>query len=95
MKIGIIIIKGNCNDKSTYLLKLNENAFCRLWVSPLCPRLPDGSSEDDAVGPTAFKTSLLEYLNHYNLPILKNWIDYVKMADFSQIRYIVNFFLIP
>ncbi|XP_018336169.2 probable tyrosyl-DNA phosphodiesterase [Agrilus planipennis] len=57
-----------------------------LWVSPKCPVLPDSCKETDGVGVTAFKTNFLLYLKSYNLPILKDWIEYVKRADFSAVR---------
>lgn len=57
-----------------------------LWVSPRCPPLEKSVSEKDGESPTLFKSSLLKYLRHYNLPVVKPWIDYVKNADFSAIR---------
>lgn len=58
----------------------------RIWISPACPRLPEESSKHDGCGPTGFKTSLLTYLKHYNLPVLGSWIKRVKAADFSHLR---------
>lgn len=57
-----------------------------LWLSPACPRLPDSSSDDCGSGPTHFKTELLTYLKSYNIPCLKDWIGYVKRADFSDVK---------
>ncbi|EFA13677.2 probable tyrosyl-DNA phosphodiesterase isoform X1 [Tribolium castaneum] len=57
-----------------------------LWLSPPCPQLPETATEKSGESPTGFKSSLLNYLKHYNLPVLKPWIDYVKRADFSAVR---------
>ncbi|XP_076274213.1 tyrosyl-DNA phosphodiesterase glaikit isoform X2 [Rhynchophorus ferrugineus] len=57
-----------------------------LWVSPVCPKLPEGSTEKDGESPTGFKEHFLKYLQTYNLGILKEWIEYVKNADFSQVK---------
>lgn len=55
-------------------------------MSPNIPKLPDSSADNDGESPTAFKNALLNYLKTYNIPCLKQWIDYVKRADFSQIK---------
>lgn len=57
-----------------------------LWVSPLCPVLSSDQSEVAGDGPTNFKTSLVSYLNSYDVPVLKQWIDYIKRADFSAVK---------
>lgn len=57
-----------------------------LWVSPTCTTLPAGSSERDGESPTNFKSTLLKYLETYNLACLKGWIEHVKKTDFSQIK---------
>ncbi|XP_031342097.1 probable tyrosyl-DNA phosphodiesterase isoform X2 [Photinus pyralis] len=57
-----------------------------LWISPRCPVLDAAQSDVSGDGPTNFKTSLISYLNSYELPILKQWIDYIKRADFSAVR---------
>ncbi|KAK5643135.1 hypothetical protein RI129_006980 [Pyrocoelia pectoralis] len=57
-----------------------------LWVSPLCPVLDAAQSDVSGDGPTHFKTSLISYLNAYELPVLKQWTDYIKRADFSAVR---------
>jgi len=57
-----------------------------LWISPLCSALP--ADEPDTAGdcPTNFKASFLSYLKNYNVPVLKDWIGYVKRADFSSVK---------
>nr|XP_022901658.1 probable tyrosyl-DNA phosphodiesterase [Onthophagus taurus] len=57
-----------------------------LWVSPICPQLPEGTPEHEGGGPTGFKTSLLTYLQTYNLPILKDFLEYISKADFSSVN---------
>lgn len=57
-----------------------------LWISPALPKLPDSSADSDGDSPTAFKKTLIDYLKDYNIACLKQWIDYVKRADFSEIK---------
>lgn len=56
-----------------------------LWLSDKCPVLSDDSN-NNGESPTGFKKSLSTYLKEYKLPILKEWIDYVQKADFSNIK---------
>ncbi|XP_017775871.1 PREDICTED: probable tyrosyl-DNA phosphodiesterase [Nicrophorus vespilloides] len=57
-----------------------------LWVSPPCPKLRDDQPDYACCGPTNFKTSLLNYLKSYKLPIMEEWIAIVKRADFSKVK---------
>ncbi|XP_076011906.1 tyrosyl-DNA phosphodiesterase 1 [Genypterus blacodes] len=58
-----------------------------MWMSPLFPRLPEGSS-GASVGesPTFFKRDLLEYLESYRAPDLADWIQRIKEHDLSEAR---------
>ncbi|XP_060531183.1 probable tyrosyl-DNA phosphodiesterase isoform X2 [Cylas formicarius] len=56
-----------------------------LWLSPRCPKLEEGSSSSGE-SITGFKADLLNYLKSYSLPILNDWIGYVKNCDFSNIK---------
>ncbi|CAG9764159.1 unnamed protein product [Ceutorhynchus assimilis] len=61
----------------------------QLWISPRCPKLPDGGSAFDGESPTGFKMFLLDYLcvyNDQNVESLGQWIDRVKATDFSDIK---------
>ncbi|KAJ3650698.1 hypothetical protein Zmor_016783 [Zophobas morio] len=51
------------------------------WVSPLCRM-----SECARDSPTGFKSDLILFLKQYKLPVLGTWIDYVKRADFHDVR---------
>lgn len=57
-------------------------------MSPLFPRLPEGSSSSASAGesPTCFKRDLLEYLASYRAPQLEEWIQRIKEHDLSQAR---------
>uniref|UniRef100_A0A4W4EK37 Tyrosyl-DNA phosphodiesterase 1 n=1 Tax=Electrophorus electricus TaxID=8005 RepID=A0A4W4EK37_ELEEL len=57
-----------------------------LWMSPLYPRLPEGSPETAGESPTHFKRDLLEYLRAYRAPELAEWIDRIKEHDLSETR---------
>ncbi|KAM6981033.1 tyrosyl-DNA phosphodiesterase 1 [Aplochiton taeniatus] len=57
-----------------------------MWMSPLFPRLPEGSPEDDGESPTFFKRDLLEYLTAYRAPELSDWIQKIKEHDLSETR---------
>lgn len=57
-----------------------------LWVSPTCKPLPEGSPVTDGDSSTKFKTTLIKYLQAYNIPCLKEWIDLVKTVNFSHIK---------
>lgn len=57
-----------------------------LWVSPKLPRMPTTSKSTDGESQTGFKSDLLAYLKSYNLAILKDWIEYVENADFSNVK---------
>ncbi|XP_030639833.1 tyrosyl-DNA phosphodiesterase 1 [Chanos chanos] len=57
-----------------------------LWMSPLYPRLPEGSPETAGESPTNFKRDLLEYLEAYRAPELADWINRIKEHDLSETR---------
>ncbi|XP_027871873.1 tyrosyl-DNA phosphodiesterase 1 isoform X1 [Xiphophorus couchianus] len=57
-----------------------------MWMSPLFPRLPEGSSESSGESPTFFKRDLLEYLASYRAPELDEWIQRIKEHDLSETR---------
>ncbi|XP_041669992.1 tyrosyl-DNA phosphodiesterase 1 [Cheilinus undulatus] len=62
-----------------------------MWMSPLFPRLPKGSSESAGESPTFFKRDLLEYLASYRAPELEEWIQRIKEHDLSETRvYLVG-----
>uniref|UniRef100_UPI0037E9C4E7 tyrosyl-DNA phosphodiesterase 1 n=1 Tax=Semicossyphus pulcher TaxID=241346 RepID=UPI0037E9C4E7 len=62
-----------------------------MWMSPLFPRLPKGSSETAGESPTFFKRDLLEYLASYRAPELEEWIQRIKEHDLSETRvYLVG-----
>lgn len=87
MRIGIITAKGTYQKSIQLHLWGNVISFSfSLWVSPLCPRLPETAPASEGVGPTKFKTTLLAYLQEYKLPILNEFISYVKRADFSAVK---------
>lgn len=55
-------------------------------MSPLFPRLPEGSSASAGESPTGFKRDLLEYLASYRAPQLEEWMDRIKGHDLSEAR---------
>ncbi|KAI2654235.1 Tyrosyl-DNA phosphodiesterase 1 [Labeo rohita] len=57
-----------------------------MWMSPLYPRLPEGSPGTAGESPTNFKRDLLEYLEAYRAPELAEWIDRIKQHDLSETR---------
>ncbi|KAK3538097.1 hypothetical protein QTP70_029793 [Hemibagrus guttatus] len=57
-----------------------------LWMSPLYPRLPEGSPEMAGESPTHFRRDLLEYLHAYRAPELAEWIERIKQHDLSETR---------
>uniref|UniRef100_A0A3Q0RHI3 Tyrosyl-DNA phosphodiesterase 1 n=1 Tax=Amphilophus citrinellus TaxID=61819 RepID=A0A3Q0RHI3_AMPCI len=57
-----------------------------MWMSPLFPRLPKGSSPSAGESPTFFKRDLLEYLGSYRAPELEEWIQRIKEHDLSETR---------
>uniref|UniRef100_A0A3P8VNU0 Tyrosyl-DNA phosphodiesterase 1 n=1 Tax=Cynoglossus semilaevis TaxID=244447 RepID=A0A3P8VNU0_CYNSE len=57
-----------------------------MWMSPLFPRLPEGSSATAGESPTFFKRDLLEYLASYRAPELQEWIQRIKEHDLSETR---------
>uniref|UniRef100_A0A671YEI4 Tyrosyl-DNA phosphodiesterase 1 n=1 Tax=Sparus aurata TaxID=8175 RepID=A0A671YEI4_SPAAU len=62
-----------------------------MWMSPLFPRLPEGSSASAGESPTFFKRDLLEYLASYRAPELEPWIQQIKEHDLSETRvYLVG-----
>ncbi|XP_041841527.1 tyrosyl-DNA phosphodiesterase 1 [Melanotaenia boesemani] len=62
-----------------------------MWLSPLFPRLPKGSSASTGESPTFFKRDLLEYLASYRAPELEEWIQRIKEHDLSETRvYLVG-----
>ncbi|XP_068169730.1 tyrosyl-DNA phosphodiesterase 1 [Antennarius striatus] len=62
-----------------------------MWMSPLFPRLPEGSSATAGESPTFFKRDLLKYLVSYRAPELEEWIQRIKEHDLSETRvYLVG-----
>ncbi|XP_072895465.1 tyrosyl-DNA phosphodiesterase 1 [Hemitrygon akajei] len=57
-----------------------------IWVSPLYPRLPEGSPETAGESATGFKGDLIDYLASYRSSGLSEWIDHVKQHDLSLTR---------
>ncbi|CAG9772390.1 unnamed protein product [Ceutorhynchus assimilis] len=89
-KVGIYVYE----DESIRLVVSTANLYYEdwnnynqgLWLSPRLPKLPQGSNAKDGESITGFKSDLIAYLETYKLSILKEWLDYVKNADFSQVR---------
>ncbi|XP_069592716.1 tyrosyl-DNA phosphodiesterase 1 isoform X1 [Ranitomeya imitator] len=62
-----------------------------IWLSPLYPRLPEGSSSLAGESRTNFRSDLVSYLSSYNSPSLKEWIDIIKQHNLSETRvYLVG-----
>lgn len=57
-----------------------------MWMSPLYPRLPEGSPGTAGESLTNFKRDLLEYLGSYRAPELADWIEHIKQHDLSETR---------
>uniref|UniRef100_A0A7N6AWQ8 Tyrosyl-DNA phosphodiesterase 1 n=1 Tax=Anabas testudineus TaxID=64144 RepID=A0A7N6AWQ8_ANATE len=57
-----------------------------MWMGPLFPRLPKGSSASAGESPTFFKRDLLDYLASYRAPELEEWIQRIKEYDLSETR---------
>ncbi|XP_052009714.1 tyrosyl-DNA phosphodiesterase 1 isoform X2 [Xyrauchen texanus] len=55
-----------------------------MWMSPLYPRLPEGSPVTAGESPTNFKRDLLVYLETYRAPELAEWLDRIKQHDLSE-----------
>ncbi|XP_075007403.1 tyrosyl-DNA phosphodiesterase 1 isoform X1 [Calonectris borealis] len=57
-----------------------------IWLSPLYPRLPQGTTGSAGESETNFKSDLISYLMAYNSPALKEWIDLIQEHDLSETR---------
>ncbi|NXW13940.1 TYDP1 phosphodiesterase, partial [Circaetus pectoralis] len=57
-----------------------------IWLSPLYPRLPQGTTGSAGESETNFKSDLVSYLLAYNSPTLKEWIDLIQEHDLSETR---------
>ncbi|XP_074677671.1 tyrosyl-DNA phosphodiesterase 1 isoform X2 [Strix aluco] len=57
-----------------------------IWLSPLYPRLPQGTTGSAGESETNFKSDLISYLMAYNSPTLKEWIDLIQEHDLSETR---------
>lgn len=57
-------------------------------MSPLFPRLPEGSTASAGESPTFFKRDLLEYLASYRAQELDEWIQRIKEHDLSETRQV-------
>ncbi|NXL41124.1 TYDP1 phosphodiesterase, partial [Podilymbus podiceps] len=57
-----------------------------MWLSPLYPRLPQGTTGSAGESETNFKSDLISYLMAYNSPTLKEWIDLIQEHDLSETR---------
>ncbi|XP_072284003.1 tyrosyl-DNA phosphodiesterase 1 [Pyxicephalus adspersus] len=62
-----------------------------IWLSPLYPKLSEGSSSLAGESITNFRSDLMAYLASYNSPSLREWIDIIKQHDLSETRvYLVG-----
>ncbi|XP_078516190.1 tyrosyl-DNA phosphodiesterase 1 [Lissotriton helveticus] len=62
-----------------------------IWLSPLFPRLPEGSPESAGEPATNFRSDLIDYLASYRSPTLKEWIEILRQHDLSETRvYLVG-----
>uniref|UniRef100_A0A8C8S910 Tyrosyl-DNA phosphodiesterase 1 n=1 Tax=Pelusios castaneus TaxID=367368 RepID=A0A8C8S910_9SAUR len=57
-----------------------------IWLSPLYPRLPQGTTGSAGESVTNFKSDLINYLMAYNSPTLKEWTDIIQEHDLSETR---------
>ncbi|KFQ80408.1 Tyrosyl-DNA phosphodiesterase 1 [Phaethon lepturus] len=57
-----------------------------MWLSPLYPKLPQGTTGSAGESETNFKSDLISYLMAYNSPTLKEWIDLIQEHDLSETR---------
>ncbi|XP_028677690.1 tyrosyl-DNA phosphodiesterase 1 [Erpetoichthys calabaricus] len=57
-----------------------------IWMSPLYPKLPEGSCETSGESNTNFKHDLIEYLSSYGSPTLNEWTNIIKEYDLSETR---------
>uniref|UniRef100_A0A8C4VQS6 Tyrosyl-DNA phosphodiesterase 1 n=1 Tax=Gopherus evgoodei TaxID=1825980 RepID=A0A8C4VQS6_9SAUR len=57
-----------------------------IWLSPLYPRLPPGTTGSAGESVTNFKSDLIHYLMSYNSPTLKEWADIIQGHDLSETR---------
>ncbi|XP_071413789.1 tyrosyl-DNA phosphodiesterase 1 isoform X2 [Pithys albifrons albifrons] len=57
-----------------------------IWLSPLYPKLPKGTTDCAGESTTNFKSDLISYLMAYNSPALKEWIDLIQEHDLSETR---------
>ncbi|XP_010125710.1 PREDICTED: tyrosyl-DNA phosphodiesterase 1 [Chlamydotis macqueenii] len=57
-----------------------------IWLSPLYPRLPQGSTGSAGESATNFKSDIISYLMAYNSPTLQEWIDLIQEHDLSETR---------
>ncbi|KFO76443.1 Tyrosyl-DNA phosphodiesterase 1 [Cuculus canorus] len=57
-----------------------------IWLSPLYPRLPKGTTGSAGESETHFKSDLISYLTAYNSPTLKEWTDLIQEHDLSETR---------
>uniref|UniRef100_A0A8C3DBZ3 Tyrosyl-DNA phosphodiesterase 1 n=1 Tax=Corvus moneduloides TaxID=1196302 RepID=A0A8C3DBZ3_CORMO len=57
-----------------------------IWLSPLYPRLPKGTSGSAGESATNFKSDLISYLTAYSSPALKEWINLIQEHDLSETR---------
>ncbi|NWH73061.1 TYDP1 phosphodiesterase, partial [Piaya cayana] len=61
-----------------------------IWLSPLYPRLPKGTTGSAGESETHFKSDLISYLMAYNSPALKEWTDLIQEHDLSETRYMLS-----
>ncbi|KAM3920118.1 tyrosyl-DNA phosphodiesterase 1 [Leptodactylus fuscus] len=57
-----------------------------IWMSPLYPKLPEGSSSLAGESVTNFRSDLVAYLASYNSQSLREWMDIIKQHDLSETR---------
>ncbi|XP_006632336.1 tyrosyl-DNA phosphodiesterase 1 [Lepisosteus oculatus] len=57
-----------------------------IWMSPLYPKLPEGSPATAGESRTQFKHDIIEYLEAYRSPTLNEWADRIKEHDLSETR---------
>lgn len=59
---------------------------CRIWISPVFPKLKSGPSPTQGDSPTHFKRDLLQYVAAYKAYQLKDWQDHISKHDLSSAK---------
>lgn len=63
-----------------------KNRTQGIWISPRCYEMTKKGHWNEGESESGFRSDLLEYLNNYSEPELKEWTARIKRTNFEAVK---------